>query len=333
MNSGREFHRGISVVLCTHNGASNLPETLRHLAAQQVPDDLPWEVVFVDNASTDKSVEVAQAEWDRFPELNEKFVCLQEAQPGKYFALQTAMRYARYEYFVICDDDNWLKPDYLRKVAEILDARPEVGAVGGRGIPVTKGNVPLPDWFDQYQEGYAVGPQAPDTGDVTYKGHLWGAGMGSRTSLYRPMYAKYPSFLLELHDASVMSTEDSEYCLRLVLRGYRLYYDDTLVYSHLIPAGKLIPSFIKKLYKRHHASYAVNGKYFLIMKVLKAGRINKLRLWTIRLTGFLGSLIAHNHKLRIRAHTKRNFLKQSSVGDDIVGHKILAFAQEGRFLQ
>ncbi|WP_257666455.1 glycosyltransferase family 2 protein [Parapedobacter tibetensis] len=323
MSSTNNLERGMSVILCTHNGAKNLPDTLRHLAAQQLPATIPWELVFVDNASTDESTTIAQAEWTKFGGLSSRLVHLREGRSGKYYALQAAMKRARYAYFVICDDDNWLAPDYLYKTVALLDAHPEVGAVGGQGIPVTEENQPLPEWFDRYQEGYAVGPQGKQTGDVTYKGHLWGAGLGSRTALYRAIYNKYPSFLLQLNNLSLMSTEDSEYCLRLVLRGYKLYYDDTLVYRHLIPSRKLTGSFIDDLYKRHHASYAVNGKYFLAMKIYRGGLLQKRELWGIRLSGFIGSLLAQSFKRKIRARAKWGFLRCKYGWEDVVGWGIV----------
>ena len=39
----------ISVVVPTHNGAARLPRALAHIAAQQVPAGLEWEVILVDN--------------------------------------------------------------------------------------------------------------------------------------------------------------------------------------------------------------------------------------------------------------------------------------------
>ncbi len=43
---------GVSVLLCSHNGAARLPGTLAHLRAQAGLADIPWEVVVVDNASS-----------------------------------------------------------------------------------------------------------------------------------------------------------------------------------------------------------------------------------------------------------------------------------------
>ena len=46
----------ISVVICCHNSAAVLPPTLMHLAAQIVDPSVQWEVVVIDNASTDDTV-------------------------------------------------------------------------------------------------------------------------------------------------------------------------------------------------------------------------------------------------------------------------------------
>ena len=50
---------GVSVVICCYNSAERLPRTLTHLAAQRVSEKLPWEVIVIDNASQDKTGEVA----------------------------------------------------------------------------------------------------------------------------------------------------------------------------------------------------------------------------------------------------------------------------------
>jgi glycosyltransferase involved in cell wall biosynthesis len=56
---------GVSVVVCTYNGSANLPETIKHIARQNVPSDIPWEFVIINNASTDSTPEIAIAEWEK----------------------------------------------------------------------------------------------------------------------------------------------------------------------------------------------------------------------------------------------------------------------------
>jgi hypothetical protein len=53
---GIETHAGeaplvVSVVICTHNGAARLPQTLAHLAAQKNTGAIAWEAILVDNGA------------------------------------------------------------------------------------------------------------------------------------------------------------------------------------------------------------------------------------------------------------------------------------------
>ena len=56
----RSSSSGISCLICTYNGASRLAETLTCLARQVLPAGTPWEVILVDNASTDATAERAR---------------------------------------------------------------------------------------------------------------------------------------------------------------------------------------------------------------------------------------------------------------------------------
>ncbi len=48
----------VSIVICCYNSAHRLPETIRHLLAQEIPEGLLWEVIVVDNACTDNTAQV-----------------------------------------------------------------------------------------------------------------------------------------------------------------------------------------------------------------------------------------------------------------------------------
>ena len=58
--------RGVSVIVRSSNAASRLPAALAHLKAQ-TPTFVPWEVLLVDNASTDDTVKVALSRWGEGP--------------------------------------------------------------------------------------------------------------------------------------------------------------------------------------------------------------------------------------------------------------------------
>mgnify|MGYP003576693229 CR=1 FL=1 len=229
---------GVTILICTYNGGVKLTKTLAHLAKQIVPENISWEIILVDNASTDNTIAIALEEWKKYS-LNIPFRVISEDIPGKLYALQKGIAMANYEYFIICDDDNWLEPNYINIAFDILKNNPKIGAVGGETIAVSDDGEVFPDWFETYKEGYAVGKQAEKSGDITGRGHLWGAGLASRTALYRKVYKDIPSLLIDENNTKILSAEDTENCLGIILNGYTLYYTSDLKLKHFIPSARI----------------------------------------------------------------------------------------------
>ncbi|MBK6397553.1 MAG: glycosyltransferase [Bacteroidetes bacterium] len=57
--------QGISIVICCYNSESRIKETLEALQMQEVGNDIKWEVLLVDNNSTDKTIEVSEMIWKK----------------------------------------------------------------------------------------------------------------------------------------------------------------------------------------------------------------------------------------------------------------------------
>jgi glycosyltransferase involved in cell wall biosynthesis len=120
----------ITVAICTFNRAESLRRTLDSLAAMQVPSDLEWELVIVNNNSTDHTDEVIGEYSDRLPVRRE---C--EPRPGHTNARNRAIDAARGEYIVWTDDDVVVDAQWLRAYAEAFRRWPEATIFGGRIIP------------------------------------------------------------------------------------------------------------------------------------------------------------------------------------------------------
>lgn len=313
--------KGITVIICTYNGASRLSETLNHLATQAVQKSLNWEIILVDNASTDGTSALATEIWRQYDIPNVPLSVIHESKPGKLFAFQKGITHAKYEYFIICDDDNWLNQDYLNIAFNILDKNPKIGAVGGQAIAVSEDGIPFPEWFDEVKEGYAVGKQAKNTGDVTYKARLWGAGLASRTQLYLDTYMTFPSVLINENDQSILSAEDTEYCLRIVLKGYHLYYDSSLSLKHYITSGRLTLNYKSRLYENFSNSNAIMDDYYLALKFGPTGKItlfNRIRLILITPIKY----IFYSHEKKSKQRKILSYLLPSIVTPDSITSKI-----------
>jgi glycosyltransferase involved in cell wall biosynthesis len=273
---------GVSVIICCYNSAARLPQTLKHLAEQNVPENLLLEIILVNNASTDDTVAVATEAWNRFETKNIKFKIVNEPEPGQMHARKKGAEEARYECIIFCDDDNWLDKNYVSLSKQLTEKDSLFGAGGGQNAPVTDA-VEYPDWFDVFKDKYAIGIPAPASGDVSEKGFVLGAGLVTKRSLFLQVNdKKYPS-LLNGRDGQKLSTgDDFEYCKRLILWGHKLYYDENMRLNHFIPKERLTISYREKLMQGISEAGVILKEYDLAMRFYKRNKNkNKWRLFIL----------------------------------------------------
>ena len=274
----RSLNKGISVVLCCYNSATRLHETLRHLALQVIPENISWEVMVVDNASKDSTSEVARYESSRYHSLIGRFSVMEEQKPGLIYARQKGASKAKYKYLVFCDDDNWLDQDYLHNAFQIMESNSMIGALGGKSDAVTD-DIGFPDWFESSKRGYAVGHQNDYEGDISNSNMLWGAGMVTRTELFFACFsAIFPSILTGRKGSELSSGEDTEYCMRLLLKGYKLYYYEKLTFTHFISKERWSEEYFERLniaIKKGKWDASELNKYSLLHKLIVTNDILK----------------------------------------------------------
>ena len=246
-NSATVDAPGITVLVCGYNSAARLPATLAALAQLEAPIGYNVEVLIIDNASTDTTTVVVQ---QTLSALNLPFSTevLYEGQAGKSHALEQGFACARYRYVCIVDDDNWLAPNYLNLAWEIMEANPQIGALGGVGEPVCE--VIPPAWFAEFAIDYAAGPQAAQSGDITAAaGYLYGAGTIMRRAAWQQVHAVgFKSLLTGRKGNNLSSGEDNEMCFAIALAGYRIWFDDRLHFRHFIPTQRLTWDYVRRLY-------------------------------------------------------------------------------------
>lgn len=243
---------GVTVAICCHNSAARLTPTLRHLADQQTDPAIPWEVLIIDNASTDATASVAASLWPTPPPAPLRIVA--EPRPGLQFVREKAYAEARHPIISFIDDDNWVCRDWVTRVADIMARHPDVGACGGPSEAVCES--PPPPWFDWVKHCYAVGTQ----GDAPSEGHrriLWGAGMSvRREAVDRLIRLGFRSILVGRQGNSLTAGEDAELCFALRLSGWNLWYDPTLRLRHYIPTSRLNWRYVRRLHRGFGVSLA-----------------------------------------------------------------------------
>jgi glycosyltransferase involved in cell wall biosynthesis len=251
---------GVSVVICCHNSAQRLPETLRYLAAQQVSGTIPWEVVVIDNASTDDTAETAVRCWSTASPTTLRVIS--EPQAGLSHARMRGIVESRYEIISFIDDDNWVTADWVEQVDAIFANHPEIGALGARIEAVCE--IAPPDWFEFLQIHYAVGRQYEQSGDITDKPGtlLWGAGLSLRQVAAKKLLNDGFVFMMSDRKGKLVSSGgDTELCFALRALGWRFWYEDSLLLRHFIPKARLGWNYALRLMRGMGESTAIFTLY------------------------------------------------------------------------
>lgn len=275
-------HYGISIIVCCYNSANRLPETIRHLAQQVIPQNMGFEVLLVNNASTDNTVQEATRLWADHPGDPASFRIVHEARPGQNHARRKGVESAIHPFVVFCDDDNWLHRDYAQTACKRLAGDNTIGAVAGQNHPVTDA-AQYPDWWPAYQDKYALGTPAATSGDISERGFVLGAGMATRRQLFLDMYPPEHPTLLKGRSGTALSTgDDFEYCKRLLLRGYSLFYEENMKLQHFIPHERLTIAYRDRLMAGILDAGTIISQYDDAVKTFRRnGKKNRMRLFLL----------------------------------------------------
>jgi glycosyltransferase involved in cell wall biosynthesis len=260
---------GVSVIICCYNSASRIGTTLEYLARQKVCIDISWEVIVVNNASTDNTPQIVDEVWKQM-EASVPLNLVHEPTPGLSFAREKGIEKAEYEYLLFCDDDNWLDEDYVSNVYRIMKENSQIGALGGLGIPYFETEPPKN--ILKYAGIYATGPQGVGTGEVSYP-HVYGAGCTYRKSAIVYLFKNGFKYQLTGRNGDkLICGEDHELCYALFLSGYKIWASDKLTFYHFIPVSRITVDYIKRNIIGIAHSNFVLSIYKLIIANKKEGR-------------------------------------------------------------
>jgi GT2 family glycosyltransferase len=225
----------ITVILCTYNRYQSLANALESVAAQKLPQSVDWEVLVVDNNSTDHTRTVVDEFRRRHPG---RFLYQFEAQPGKSYALNAAIREAQGDIVAFMDDDVTVEPDWLQNLTAPLHDHEWAGA-GGRIVLEWPASVP--DWLATGGEAARLPLPSFDLGDEAKE--LREPPFGTNMAFHKIMFEKHGGFRTDLGPSPRRDTpdscEDTDFGRRLLKAGERLRYEPSAIVHHPVPANRI----------------------------------------------------------------------------------------------
>ena len=249
----------VSVVISTHNRAAVLAKALQALLAQA--GTVPYEVVAVDNASTDATADVIRGYLDRAPHLR----YVHEPQKGLPHGRNAGVRAARGDIIAFTDDDVQVPERWVETISRVFDANPDVDVIGGRVVPIWP--AVLPPWLTRRQLGpFALG----ERGDAPIRVSAENAApclVGANFAFRRAVFER-----IGLFDPAFTKSQDREIQLRLWAAGGVGLYVPELAISVEIPPERLT----KKYFRYWYRTYGIyHSRMRLLDRIDRQGRLRE----------------------------------------------------------
>lgn len=214
----------VSVILATYNRASSLQKTLETFSALSCPAELLWELLVIDNNSSDGTREVVQ-QFAKTAKLRVRYIF--EKRQGRSAALNAGIAAAKGEIIAFTDDDVLLHSDWLLNLKHTFD-RFDCAGVGGRIVPLW--NHPRPEWLEMDGQQAVVNFELGDEfREISF------APMGANSAFRREMFTKCGLFRLDLGVSGsehTVTCDDTEFGDRVLKAGEKIVYCPTAIIYH-----------------------------------------------------------------------------------------------------
>ncbi|NEP06401.1 MAG: glycosyltransferase [Okeania sp. SIO2G4] len=236
-----------TIAIPTYNGAERLPLVLDKLLAQIGVEGLSWEIIVVDNNSTDNTKKIISRYQENWSDKIPLKYCY-EAQQGAGFARKKAVEIASSPLIGFLDDDNIPAENWVAAAYEFAQKYPKAGAYASQIHGDFSGELP-PD-FDRIKSFFAITER------------------GEQPLLYQPAIKVIPpsAGLVVRREAwlesvpeqcilggrvpgSMLTGEDTETISYIQKAGWEIWYNPAMEVIHKIPQHRTQKDYLIKFFR------------------------------------------------------------------------------------
>jgi len=233
----------VTVVLCTFNRAHWIGQTLRSLFTQHTAGEFTYEILVVDNASTDDTPKVIAAVTR---ETSLPVRCVREPRPGPSAARNRGIAEARGEWLAFLDDDELADPQWLRELLTI--ARQRQVRVAGGAVHLILAEARGGELSPAVARVLAPGGHRRHVCRLTPQ---YALNSGNQL-IHRSVFDEIGGY----EETWTEGGEDTELFLRMFRRGLAAWYTPRAIVKHLVPPYRLSAGYLRWLSLRQGWSLA-----------------------------------------------------------------------------
>lgn len=241
----------ITVAICTWNRCALLKETLEHVTRLVIPRGIEWELLVVNNNSTDSTEEVLTTFAARLP-----LRVVMEAEPGLSNARNRAVHEATGDYILWTDDDVLVDERWMAAYCEAFVSWPEAAIFGGNIKPWFEGTPP--EWlvrvWPQVASAYASRDLGEQSMPLSREVLPFGANYAVRTCEQR-RYLYDPH--LGVRPDSVIGGEETTVIISMLVDGATGRWVPAARVRHYIPSTRQSLAYLRK-YFRGYGEYCAH---------------------------------------------------------------------------
>ncbi|WYL96310.1 MAG: hormogonium polysaccharide biosynthesis glycosyltransferase HpsE [Gloeotrichia echinulata IR180] len=231
-----------TVAIPTFNGANRLPELLERLRNQANTENLSWEIIVVDNNSTDNTAKLVQSYQENWPYPYPLKYCL-ETKQGAGYARKRAVQAAKGKFIGFLDDDNYPELNWVAAAYDFGKNYPQVGAFASQIHP--QWEVEPPENFQRLAPFLAITERGnlPLLYKPTQKLLPPSAGLVVRRQAW---LESVPNQLILTGRVAgnMLTSEDLEMLIYIQKAGWEIWYNPDMEIYHKIPSWRLQKEYL-----------------------------------------------------------------------------------------
>jgi glycosyltransferase involved in cell wall biosynthesis len=232
MTSAQPF---VSVIIPTYNRSTRLEATVESLIDQRYPSDR-FEIVLVDNASTDDTQQVIARLMARYPAIRR----MREARRGAHFARNAGATVSLGEILYFTDDDMIADPELLATIVTPFTMDARVGVATGRVLP--RWETEPPAWVLKHCRNALL--SLNDKGEALIVCDEDPGVFSCHEAIAREVFFRAGGFNPDTNAGEFVGDNETGLNIKVRKLGFRFAYVGESVTHHVIPGSRMTQAYL-----------------------------------------------------------------------------------------